>query len=323
MAHLDETTPATLLDEEEGQDAQFHIYQSRVDSRGERVLLQVGAKSNFDTLRLPSHAAALVLTRYYSESKDLVNTELAIRSPYLKKALREIVQYFPSVDLECNGDVELLDEPWLLFHYRNELQEYARASNDQKVQDHIKLCLQYVGKNFRKELMAHDSITKSAGSIPTLEHRNLWIVYKPGDLMYQYIKNQHSITRLVSIHRHSTDESSDTDSTYYLTLEQLRCNGTRFGFVHIHESIEHYKGNRSLSELEIYPFQYHAEQNKVRSHVLERGKKVVSLHGTHHKLYETPSDLDGSKDSDGRQDEEHISVKVCGHLGVKIVRIHR
>lgn len=68
------------------------MYQSRIDTRGERVLLQVGAKSDFEKLRPLSHAAALVLTRFYSESKELMETSLAIRSPYLKKALREIVK---------------------------------------------------------------------------------------------------------------------------------------------------------------------------------------------------------------------------------------
>ncbi|KAK0114778.1 hypothetical protein ONS95_014261 [Cadophora gregata] len=70
------------------------------------------------------------------------------------------------------------------------------------------------------------------------------------------------------------------------------------------EVIDSYKGKKSLSELSIYPFQYHAERGKVRSHVLDRGRKFISLYGTHHKLYETLSDSDGSKGLDGNQDED-------------------
>ncbi|KAK0114020.1 hypothetical protein ONS96_014866 [Cadophora gregata f. sp. sojae] len=197
LAHLDDATSATLLDEEEGQDAEFHMYQSRIDTRGERVVLQVGAKSDFENRRPPSHAAALILTRFYSESKKLVETTLAIRSPYLKKALREIIKYYPSEDLDSSADIELDDEPWLLFHYRKELKSYAMASNDRKVRDLIKLCLQYVSKKFRRELVFHENIKNNPDAIPTLEHRNLWIVYKPGDFMYQCIENHHTIRDLL------------------------------------------------------------------------------------------------------------------------------
>jgi hypothetical protein len=54
-----------------GELCEVHMYQVRYDSRGERIVLQVGSSSELPREQDPSHEAALVLTKFYSLSKEL------------------------------------------------------------------------------------------------------------------------------------------------------------------------------------------------------------------------------------------------------------
>jgi hypothetical protein len=171
------------LNEGEGEACEIQMYQVRYDSRGERICLQTGSRSELEWEREPSHEAALVVTRFYSPLKELQSTRLAIQSPHIKKALRDVVGSYPGIDINSKGPIYLFDEPRCLFHYYDALETYA-AAKDKTVQRHVKLCLQYVAKNLREEIAAYNSMMKNEAVTPGLEYKNLWMAFKPGALIY-------------------------------------------------------------------------------------------------------------------------------------------
>src|SRR5450432_53924 len=75
-------------------------YEYRYNSKGERVMLQVGMRrlesdKNWDL------AFAFVLTRYYDKYQELEKTQLDIRSPYIKKALQDTIVRYPGVNFHA------------------------------------------------------------------------------------------------------------------------------------------------------------------------------------------------------------------------------
>lgn len=81
--------------ENEGEICEIHMYERRFDSRGDQVLLQSGTRADLGWTINRSMEAALVLTRYYSITKELVSTQLEIISPHIRAALNEVVGSYP------------------------------------------------------------------------------------------------------------------------------------------------------------------------------------------------------------------------------------
>src|SRR5436190_16379827 len=98
-----------------GLKCELKTFEARYNSKGERLVLDVGSRKLLD----PPHRAkdsALVLTRFYDREKELEYTELEIRSPHIKAALKEIVPEYHDLNIQSKNIV-LRDDPKCLFHY--------------------------------------------------------------------------------------------------------------------------------------------------------------------------------------------------------------
>jgi len=85
-----------VFDDSPGLICEIKTYEARYNYRGEQVPLQVGKISDLDPHPHEDHSSALVLTRYYARvTKELQRTELTIRSPFMKNALKEVVKEYP------------------------------------------------------------------------------------------------------------------------------------------------------------------------------------------------------------------------------------
>ena len=134
----------------DGEECELHIYESRRDTRGERVNLRAGTKSKLKSDERRSRQACLVLTRSY-RGTELLSTDLEIQSRYIIKALKETIGTYPGLDLRGRY-VTVAEPPKCLFHYRDELRRYAENSNNEKMKAHLDLLSQYVQKALHREI---------------------------------------------------------------------------------------------------------------------------------------------------------------------------
>ena len=296
-------------EDSEGQACEIHMYQVRYDSRGERVCLQTGSRTELVWEKEPSHEAALVVTRFYSPLKELQITRLAIQSPYIKTALRDVVGSYPGTDINSNGPIYLFDEPRCLFHYHDELEAYAIAAKEENARRHVNFCLQYMAKILRAEISAYDSMMKNEAVTPGLEHRHLWMAFKPGALLYQRYEGHDIISRLREIQRLKIKDLPDV---WIVVAERIECSGDSFGFVANNVTIANYDGYKPLTELDIFPLKYHVEQERIKDNLITRGRIYVSLCGIHHKLYEGPMGSSPENSSlPGSETRKQRSATVC------------
>lgn len=275
---------ALEIDDGGGIDCELHVYESRHDTRGEEVMLRVGVKQEFEPPKDRSHAAALVLTRYYNSTKTLSHTSLDIRSPYLRKALRDVVKEYPGIAFDTADKITLLGEDfWCLFHYRNELEEHAKSSNDSKLQSHMNLCLQYVDRKFHQEIERYKATVEPRLANAGLEFRHLWMAFKPGDLLYQKTQEIETLVvfKWMSLHCHRDDNEH-----WEVCVHRIQCTGASVGYVDAEIIIDRYDGFAAFTTLEIFPLRYHQDSEGIKSRLLERGKRYLSLMGIHHCQYD-------------------------------------
>ena len=250
LAGLDESD--TYKDE--GQKCELHTYERRFNTRGEAILLQSGCKTELGGVMESSIEAALVLTRFYDISRKLETTQLKIKSPYIKAALREVVRSYPEVNINSSGDISIFGEPRCLFHYHSELEAHASMLQDHIAKDHVTFCLQYMAKSLRREILSYQNTMKDKDVIPGLEFQNLWMAFKPGALLYQKDNNVDVICRFKKMGERKYD---NLPPFWRVMTEVLMCEGKQLVYKYHKVDIPHFDGYRPLKELEIFPLEHH------------------------------------------------------------------
>lgn len=271
-----------VASDSEGEECELHVYENRYDNRGEQVSLRVGTKSDFGIVKDRSHKAGLVVVRQYSRSKNLKYTDLEIRSPYVRKALREVIHSYPGITMSSIGRILIRDQPRCLFHFYNELESYADASNDPLMRKHVHFCLKYAENALRREINLYEITVGNTRTEPGLEHRDLWMVFKPGVLLYQKIKGREVLFRFKSL-----EESEVDQEPKYLTIcmQKVGCDGESFAYCDYGTVIPYYDGWKPFVQLPIFPLHYHSEEQRIRKDLIIRGKKYISLLGIHYCLH--------------------------------------
>lgn len=106
--------------------------------------------------------------------------ELEIYSPYLKKAVKDIIPDFKGYNIE-NQHIILYDGLHCFFHYRKEFQEYERNLEDQAAIEHLMFALTYMYSALEPELYSYYNYVEAPVTIPSTDFPSLWMVFKPGD----------------------------------------------------------------------------------------------------------------------------------------------
>ncbi|XP_014554535.1 hypothetical protein COCVIDRAFT_28463 [Bipolaris victoriae FI3] len=255
------------IDNQRGRLCELHNYDSRLNSAGERIELRTGSKFSIGEDNEKSPEAALVFTRFITKDGRMSNAHLKINSPYIRKALQDVVGRYPDIDLDVTGgSIYMFSKPWCLFHYRHELEQYAEASSEAAMKEHVDFILKYMRKALRQEILTFETMTRNENSSPGITYKELWMAFRPGSLVYKKDKDQECMYKFVSM-----VEEDDDDGHVWWDLEV--------------EKVKHYDGFKALADLEVYPLEYVQDVEAVKERLLVRGEKYASLHGVHYRMY--------------------------------------
>lgn len=282
----------------EGQKCEIEMWERRFNSRGEKVYLHSGCRSDFGLSSEISYESALVITRFYNDMKELELTQLQINSPYIRQALKSVIGSYPGVNINCVGPILIPGDPKCLFHYRNELQSYGLSCRDTKAREHIDFCLQYLNKVLGREIASYEELMLNGDLAPGLEFQNLWMAFKPGELLYEMNHGVDVISRLRSMAKVTPSRQPEY---WNLTNEIIMCDGKNFGFVSKTVKIPSYDGYRPLTQLGVFPLDHHQHAMQIRASLLDRGKKYASMLGAHHCSYDGVAAFDGCYGYDSGQ----------------------
>ncbi|KAI1868453.1 uncharacterized protein JN550_006369 [Neoarthrinium moseri] len=118
---------------------------------------------------------------------DVEETVMVINSVYLINALRAVVDYYP----DCNfmGNTLKVNAPYhVLVHHRQQLAHYKTHQPEAHDEDlaaitakHIDVLLGFLEKTHGEELREEEN--RHLNSKPTTIFKNLWMLFKPGDVV--------------------------------------------------------------------------------------------------------------------------------------------
>jgi hypothetical protein len=290
------------LEQDEGELCELHVYEHRYNRSGVMVAVEVGAMDQLPFEASVNPQAALVLVRTYDQAKALKGTTLQIRSPYMKKALRDVIRAYPGVNFDSMGPVLISGSsaPHCVFHYRHELEQYAVASEDDDIREHITFLLAYMARAIRKETSNCRAMMEPSPK-EVLRFDDLWMAFRPGDLVCfsEGHFNMPSIMRLRSFDRvgrpqapsqfalgQFTPVQIDIVYSWQVVGEVIDCDGLHVSFSIVSLPLSKYDGYRALDELGIMPLKYSEDETQVREDLHLRGEKWLALTGTyHHRSY--------------------------------------
>ncbi|KAH7125101.1 P-loop containing nucleoside triphosphate hydrolase protein [Dendryphion nanum] len=273
---MDFATPQTFVnardepnadDATRGQNLEIKFFEARYNSINTRIILSADARS----------VTALLLTRFYGRNKELEYTEMEVKSPYIRAALRAVIKKYPGLTFDA-GRVLIRNEPRCVFHYREELRDYGMRLEDEIAAKHLIFFLNYMYNSFSREISSYYTFIESPAITPGIEHEFLWMPFKPGCLLFYTEQGIQKLSRLCSMvwNKHRG---------WGIEMEKLAYNGEEFGPVKMTVFIRWYDGYRPLQELNVYPLQFHPRQEEIYQSLIQRGRKYVALREISHRSY--------------------------------------
>ncbi|KAK5071431.1 hypothetical protein LTR70_010555 [Exophiala xenobiotica] len=216
-----------------------------------------------------------------AETRSIVYVD--IKLPGLRDILRAVLKDIKWVSL---ADDKPSFEQNLLFHYLPELEEYRASAT--KVGAHDSTSLKAL------DLLICTIKDRSKASSERLDPllREGKITY---DLLWALFKaNSHVITTCpgsgqVRCLQYNVGEEKKTEQGveyFELQCQYLDFDGKVFGTVTERLPVERFHGARPITALDIYPLYFHPTPNKIMQSLIERGRKFISLMGSHHRTYD-------------------------------------
>lgn len=112
----------------------------------------------------------------------------------------------------------------------------------------------------------------------------LWTLFPPNTLVYTSCVYSEEPKCLVF--DFGEEKILKKGKFYVLQCRYLDFNGKVLGEVISNLLIPEFRGAKPITSLEAFPLKYHQEMVKVRSELIERGRRFASLSGIHHTAYQ-------------------------------------
>ena len=219
---------------------------------------------------------------YNDPRRVLAIHSIVIQSPLLKKLLAGVVKNYPGVAvglnrLEFSGRFEPLIHRWA------ELQEAIKALGDETEEDrttkeHAHLLQDILVKEF-KTLIDTSQDMKSK-RVMTYEH--LWTLFQPGTIVFARQDGQETAMTLQET-KYGVDANGNP--CFWVMCKFIDWDGAKFGTSKLNLSIPLYTGTRHISQLRVFPLEYHNDAQALRERLIERGAKAEMLAGPNYKAY--------------------------------------
>lgn len=246
---------------------------SRINKRGD-VVLEPSSKPFAPNVDAPVQLTlfdeyCLIVTREFDISNTLLSTTLKIQSPYVVKALRDIVKFYPDNPVDVSDVITVGDPPALIYHYRNELQAYARRPG---MDENTKLHIGYVMAYLQVQIGAVIEGLERHLAKGLMKFEWLWMIFRPGDLVYSPKNDE--------LYYFKKAEYAE-GAGYNLHCYHNNYDGTGVGRDHRTLLIPFFKEARELFELPIIPLKLFPDPEGVKRRLASRGKRFLALRGVH------------------------------------------
>jgi hypothetical protein len=208
--------------------------------------------------------------------KKLEADSIVIQSPWLKKALGEILEDYPGVSCELQRLV--FEAPFQPFVHRwASLLKFMNKKLDSTTREHMELLADILRQELKEEIKAFEDYV--AHGVITFEH--MWMIFQPGGIILSAHRGPLSAFEL------SEAEYMENRCGKFLRLkcEVVDWNGKQFGRGSHNIDIFSFNGTKKITNLHAYPFIFHEDREGTKASLIKRGKTFEKLAGYHFKSY--------------------------------------
>ena len=264
-----------------------HLYSGKEDKKGrfqwqEEIPEDLGeAVENDETAKW---ALLVRNVKVYNDPRRVLSIHsIVVQSPLLKKLLAGVLKNYPGVTVGLNR-LEFQGKFEPLIHRWTELQDAIAKLGDETedkrtTKAHAELLQDILTKEFKS--MIDTSQDMKNKKVMTYEH--LWTLYQPGATVFARQDGQETAMILVET-RYGQDCKGAP--CFWLTCKYVDWDGAKFGSNKINLSIAAYTGTRAITNLRVYPIEFHPEGEAIRTRLIERGAKAETLAGPNYRAYQ-------------------------------------
>jgi hypothetical protein len=262
-----------------------------------------------------------VIRTYTSPFETNIKTQIKIYSLYLINVLRDIVQYWP--DLNLLDHPMVISEPYaVLIHHLDALEAYKSNHPTCHSREYMKLCndhidvlLGFLDKSSGDEIRLERQRHQKSPSMATFA--NLWMLFKPGQDVY--IKQREAKTPismrvgqayevLIFGSKNSRQNEAEHissrgiyDRIFRVSGWGVGCKGTEMSTQNRGRNIEQFEGEKEILSLSVYPKEFH-DNPHYEQELQRRGQKYWELCEPAYRHY------DGSTVADRGQSQIQVRI---------------
>lgn len=293
-AYLRTTHTAHAQPEHEGTGSKCAIvdFDSVYNSAGDTVVVYAGAKYDVRRdQRILDDQPAIARTTYWDKLGIKTDTQVEIRSPFMKSALKTSVPEYKSRNFN-HSHITIRGQPRNIFHNLDDLFKYGAAlEQGSAAQHHVSLLIEYLQQELADAISAHSNYVTFQPSSPTINFTHLWTIFKRGDLIY--VHSSLGNDRAEGFMEYKSLEPSCTcddpahlyQHEYSITGQYVDNNGEALIYRDFGTKIPYFDGFCQLKELSMVPVHFLPDQDSIKARLKARGQRFVALQGVHHRQY--------------------------------------
>ena len=240
-----------------------------------------------------SKKSLLTVIREFDDKKQFWRRSIEIVSPVFNELLEDVSQYHTDVTVE-DGELRLVEPLMVLFHNRKRLTDIVNGTVDAPVEDksqgqeHAKFILEFMRTDFGEVTKKYDEI-ESASASGLISYPELWMLYKPGTVVYTTENGEHEAFVIESIRGMQRRQKGQSGRHSYTRLDlvcwSINYDGEIYGRVWSTHCIAPFHETREIKSLDLVPEAFLPEAEKVKNSLISRGKHFWSLQGQKYREY--------------------------------------
>ncbi|KAK8016738.1 ATPase [Apiospora rasikravindrae] len=188
---------------------------------------------------------------------DIEQTSMVIYSPYLINALKAVVEYYPGKSGFLEDSVTINAPYRLVYHHLTALchyRDHQPATHDEEyaslTKRHINVLVNYIDENHGTRFEAEHQ--RHASSPPKALYQNLWMLYKPGEVVYaKHEDNNNDWAPFVVSRCHSGKDGQIRVDCWNLTFSNNEFVRTTDSF-----AVDKFTDEAAISSLSVIPARF-------------------------------------------------------------------
>ncbi|KAK5080063.1 hypothetical protein LTR64_008773 [Lithohypha guttulata] len=220
-----------------------------------------------------------------AEARSIVYVD--IKLPGLRDILRVMLKDIKWISLADDKPSEVHRfEQNLLFHYLPELEEYRASATRFEAHDPTSLkALDLLMCTIKDRLRASSERLDPLLRQGKITYDLLWALFKANSHVVATCPGSGQVRCL----QYNTGDEKKTEQGieyFELQCQYLDFDGKVFVTVTERLPVERFRGAREITTLDTYPIHFHPTPNQILQSLIGRGRKFISLIGSHHRTYD-------------------------------------